>query len=51
MALEDIGAGAKDGSNLMVKILDGVKKGATLGEVIDVLKVDFGTWTEPPIYW
>jgi methylmalonyl-CoA mutase N-terminal domain/subunit len=51
MALEDIGAGAKDGSNLMVKILDGVKKGATLGEIIDVLKVDFGTWTEPPTYW
>jgi methylmalonyl-CoA mutase, N-terminal domain len=48
---EAIAAAAKDGSNLMPKILDSAKCGGTLGEIIEVLKKDFGEWREPPIYW
>ncbi len=50
-SLDTILAAARDGSNLMPKILDAVKCGATLGEVVEVLKKDFGEWREPPIYW
>jgi methylmalonyl-CoA mutase N-terminal domain/subunit len=35
----------------MPRILDAVKVGVTLGEVVDVLKKEFGEWREPPIYW
>ena len=33
------------------QLLDGVKRGVTLGEVVDTLKAEFGEWREPPIYW
>jgi hypothetical protein len=35
----------------MPPLLDGVRKGVTLGEVVDTLKIEFGEWREPPIYW
>jgi methylmalonyl-CoA mutase N-terminal domain/subunit len=50
-ASEAIRAAAKDGSNLMPRILAAVKVGVTLGEIVDVLKKEFGEWREPPIYW
>jgi len=50
-ALEAIRTAARDGSNLMPPLLDGVKRGVTLGEVVDTLKAEFGEWREPPIYW
>jgi methylmalonyl-CoA mutase, N-terminal domain len=50
-ALEALAAAAKDGTNLMPKILSAVKAGVTLGEVVDVLKRQFGEWREPPVYW
>jgi methylmalonyl-CoA mutase N-terminal domain/subunit len=50
-ATDAIRRSAKDGSNLMPRILDAVKVGVTLGEVVDVLKKEFGEWREPPIYW
>jgi methylmalonyl-CoA mutase N-terminal domain/subunit len=50
-ALESIKQAAKDGSNLMPPILEGVKRGVTLGEVVETLKTEFGEWREPPIYW
>ncbi|HEX7899677.1 MAG TPA: methylmalonyl-CoA mutase family protein [Planctomycetota bacterium] len=50
-ALEALGTSARDGSNLMPRILTAVKAGVTLGEVVDVLKKPFGEWREPPIYW
>jgi methylmalonyl-CoA mutase N-terminal domain/subunit len=50
-SLEAIRAAAKDGSNLMPPLLEGVKRGVTLGEVVETLKAEFGEWREPPIYW
>jgi len=51
LSLQAILAAAKDGSNLMPPLLEGVRKGVTLGEVVDTLKTEFGEWREPPIYW
>ena len=50
-ALDALGAAARDGSNLMVRILAAVKTRATLGEIVEVLKGEFGEWREPPTYW
>jgi methylmalonyl-CoA mutase N-terminal domain/subunit len=49
--LEEIVKSAKLGENLMPKIVDAVRCYTTLGEIVDVLKKEFGTWREPPIYW
>ena len=50
-AMEEIASAAKENRNLMPPILAAVKCGGTLGEIIDVMKRDFGEWREPPIYW
>ena len=42
LALEEA---AKDGSNVMPKILDAVEAYATLGEVCDVMRGVFGEYT------
>jgi methylmalonyl-CoA mutase N-terminal domain/subunit len=49
--LDALAAAARDGSNLMVRILEAVRSKVTLGEAIEELKKAFGTWQEPPIYW
>ena len=51
ISLQAIRAAAKEGTNIMVPLLDGVKRGVTLGEVVETLKAEFGEWREPPIYW
>ncbi len=48
---ERIRAAARDGSNLMPRILDAVRAGVTLGEVVEDLKGEFGEWREPATYW
>jgi methylmalonyl-CoA mutase N-terminal domain/subunit len=46
-ALEEIRKAAKDESaNLMPKILEAVKVYATLGEICDVLREEFGEYRE-----
>jgi methylmalonyl-CoA mutase N-terminal domain/subunit len=50
-SLEAIRTAAKDGTNLMPPLLEGVRRGVTLGEVCETLKTEFGEWREPPIYW
>ncbi|MBI4566301.1 MAG: methylmalonyl-CoA mutase family protein [Planctomycetes bacterium] len=50
-ALADIAAAATENRNLMPPILAAVKRYATLGEVVEVLKAEFGEWREPPTYW
>jgi methylmalonyl-CoA mutase N-terminal domain/subunit len=49
--LAAIVAAATDKTNLMPPIIDAVKAKATLGEICDVLRKEFGEWREPPIYW
>jgi methylmalonyl-CoA mutase N-terminal domain/subunit len=39
-----------DGSNLMPRILDAAKAYATLGEIADVFRGEFGEYREPPIF-
>ena len=51
LSLEAIRAAAKTGANLMPPLLEGVRRGVTLGEVVETLKGEFGEWREPPIYW
>ncbi|HKS15921.1 MAG TPA: methylmalonyl-CoA mutase family protein, partial [Planctomycetota bacterium] len=50
-ALAEIGKAAKGNTNLMPPILAAVKVDVTLGEIVEELKVPFGEWREPPIYW
>ena len=50
-ALKDIRTACRDeGINLMPKILHAVKVEATLGEMIQVMREEFGEYREPPIF-
>jgi len=50
-ALEDIRTACRDeGVTLMPKILHAVKVEATLGEMIQVMREEFGEYREPPIF-
>ncbi|MFM9008447.1 MAG: methylmalonyl-CoA mutase [Bacteroidota bacterium] len=44
-SLEALGQAARDGSNLMPKILDAVERYATLGEISDSMRKVFGEYT------
>ncbi len=43
-ALDAVRAAAKGGENLVPKLIAGVKTGATLGEISDVLRAEWGTF-------
>ena len=47
--LEEIRSTAKNGGNLLPSIIEAAKAYATLGEVVDVLKVEFGEWQETAV--
>ena len=49
--LEEIRNAAKNNKNLMPHIINAVKCYATLGEIIQTLREEFGEYREPPIYW
>jgi len=48
--LRDLREAAHNGENLMPKILDAVRAYATLGEMCNVLKEEFGEYEEPLIF-
>jgi methylmalonyl-CoA mutase N-terminal domain/subunit len=48
-ALQRIDRAARDGANLMPPFIDAVKTYATLGEIIETLKVVYGEYVEPII--
>jgi len=50
-SLEAIRQAARGTTNLMPKILDAVRCYATLGEIIQTLKEEFGEYKEPPTFW
>ena len=50
-ALAGVRQASRDGSNLMRPLIEAVKAHATLGEICDVWRQEFGTWQEPPNYW
>ena len=45
--LESIRNAAKDGQNLFPHVLMAVKSGCTLGEIMQAMKDEFGTWMAP----
>ncbi len=49
--LEAIRVAARDGSNLMPRFIEAARVHATLGEMVDVLRAEFGEFREPPTYW
>jgi len=48
--LESLAGACRDGSNIMPHILDAAKAYATLGEIADVLRREFGEYREPPSF-
>ncbi len=46
-ALREVRRAARNGTNLMYPILDAVAAYATLGEIMGVLREEFGEWEEP----
>ncbi len=49
-ALEEIRKAARGSANLMPRIIAAVKTHVTLGEIIGLLKTEFGEYQEPPIF-
>ena len=49
-ALNQLQEAARDGSNLMPRFIECAKAYATIGEMIDVLKDEFGVYKEPIIF-
>ncbi len=50
-SLESLREAASGGQNLMPRILDCVRAYATIGEMTDLLREEFGEYREPPIFW
>ncbi|MDQ7778573.1 MAG: methylmalonyl-CoA mutase family protein [Planctomycetota bacterium] len=50
-SLDAIRKAAKSTANVMPPILDAVRCYTTEGEIIQVLKEEFGEYREPPIFW
>jgi methylmalonyl-CoA mutase, N-terminal domain len=46
-ALEEMVRAAKDGRNMIEPMLDAARAEATLGEICDALRTEWGTYTEP----
>jgi methylmalonyl-CoA mutase N-terminal domain/subunit len=49
--LKNLKNAAINGDNLMPRFLECVRAYATLGEMIDTLREEFGEYKEPPIFW
>jgi methylmalonyl-CoA mutase N-terminal domain/subunit len=46
-SLNEIKSAAIDGSNLFPIIIDAVRNNCTLGEIMNAMKDEFGTWMAP----
>jgi len=49
--LKQLREAAETGQNLMPRILNCVKVYVTIGEMVDLLREEFGEYREPPIFW
>lgn len=47
LALDKVRQKCHEGENLMPTVMEAVKAGATLAEVTNVFRTEFGTWTKP----
>ncbi|MEE2876960.1 MAG: methylmalonyl-CoA mutase family protein [Candidatus Neomarinimicrobiota bacterium] len=48
-SLKDVENASKDGRNLVPLIITAAKAGATMGEIVNVMKNVFGEWQETPV--
>ena len=48
-SLNDVENSSRDGRNLVPPIVTAAKAGATMGEIVDAMKVVFGEWQETPV--
>ncbi|MBC8376370.1 MAG: methylmalonyl-CoA mutase family protein [FCB group bacterium] len=49
-ALADLTQACESGTNVMPPLLEAVRQSATLGEMVDAMKVVYGTYTETPVF-
>jgi methylmalonyl-CoA mutase N-terminal domain/subunit len=49
-ALADLTRACESGTNVMPPLLEAVRQSATLGEMVDAMKVVYGTYTETPVF-
>ncbi|NQT64236.1 MAG: methylmalonyl-CoA mutase family protein [Candidatus Marinimicrobia bacterium] len=49
-ALADLTQACESGANVMPPLLEAVRQSATLGEMVDAMKVVYGTYTETPVF-
>ena len=49
-ALDKLSVDCRGSTNLMYSIINAVKKDATLGEIVDAMKVEFGEWQESSFF-
>ena len=50
LALKKISETCKNGDNIMIPIIDASKKLATMGEIVDAMKSEFGEWQETAVF-
>ena len=50
-ALSEITDASTKAVNLLPFIIDAAKTYATLGEIVDSMKIVFGEWKESPVIW
>jgi methylmalonyl-CoA mutase N-terminal domain/subunit len=46
-ALKQIGEACRSGANLMNPICEAVRRDATVGEICDIFRTEFGVYTDP----
>ena len=49
-ALADLTQACESGTNVMPPLLEAVRHSATLGEMVDAMKIVYGTYTETPVF-
>jgi len=49
-SLKDLETACSSGTNIMPPLLEAVRQGATLGEMVESMKTVYGTYTETPIF-
>jgi len=50
LALKKISEACRNGDNIMIPIIDASKKLATMGEIVNAMKAEFGEWQETAVF-
>ena len=49
-SVSSLRAAIRSEENLMEPVLDAVRAYATVGEIVDLMRQEYGTWREPEIF-